>query len=81
MLIDLAGLKFIHYNEVYYCNYASIMHRNAMTVQDAIAISTPEGATSDSYKQSPEGGYVIPRVFVVTLRLSCTISYLLKFNH
>ena len=44
------------------CNYASIMHSNAMTGKDAIAISTPEGAT-DSYKQSPEGGYVITRVF------------------
>ena len=39
------------------------MHRNAMTGKDAIAISTPEGAIRDSYKQSPEGGYVIPRVF------------------
>ena len=32
------------------------MHSEAMTGDDAIVISTPEGATSDSYKQSPEGG-------------------------
>ena len=36
------------------------MHRNVMTGKDAIAIYPPESATSDSYKQSPEGGLCLP---------------------
>ena len=53
---------------MFYCNYASIMHRNAMTDKDAIAISTSEPLVQRALQviltsKVRKGGYVIPRVF------------------